>query len=166
MFACTCTDTIVMTSMSPQFCRYLYLSDLTQIGRVIKILIWLRTEDGPPDRGQKHDIYMIWIWISNMLPTSHSSSRFMLRSSYFYIWIWISNMLPTSHSSSRFANMNMNIQSAANFTLLNFPFSYFLLCEIPIKNWKSWGDLENSNLIPKILQYSQLKQNNKCCFRN
>ena len=33
MIACTCTDIIVMTGISPRFHRYLYLSNLTQIGR-------------------------------------------------------------------------------------------------------------------------------------
>ena len=44
MYGCTCKDILVMTSMSPQFCTYLYLSDPTQIGRVIKILILLYRE--------------------------------------------------------------------------------------------------------------------------
>ena len=44
MFGCTCKDILVMTGMSPRFCTYLYLSDPTQIGRVIKILILLYRE--------------------------------------------------------------------------------------------------------------------------
>ena len=65
MLACTCTDIIVMTGMSPRFRRYLYLSNPTQIGQVIKILILSRT-DGPTDRGQKHNIYkiamLLYVW--------------------------------------------------------------------------------------------------------
>ena len=44
----TCTDIIVMTGMSPRFCRYLYLPDVTLISPVIKILICdAPTEDQP-----------------------------------------------------------------------------------------------------------------------
>ena len=42
MLACTYTDIMVMTGMSPRFHRYLYRLDPTKIGWVIKILdLWL-----------------------------------------------------------------------------------------------------------------------------
>ena len=60
MLVCTCRDIIVMTSMSPWFCRYIYISNPTQIGQVIKILIFWQTE-GRTNRGPIEDTSIIHI---------------------------------------------------------------------------------------------------------
>ena len=60
ILACTCTDIIVMSCISPRIHRYIYLWDPTQIGRVKILNLWQRT-NGPTTKqtDAKHNTYKI-----------------------------------------------------------------------------------------------------------